>query len=608
MKKNRLKTKNRSSFREFFTRDLALFCIFVVLILIILIKTYFLQVVNFENYKEIADRQHQSSRELLPKRGMIFLKNKSGELYPVAVNRDYFTAFVSPKEVKEGEIENVANQLAESFELDKGEILQKLAKRNDEYEVLKYKVLEEEKKKLEDKKIKGLYFDLEEGKNYRFYPSGSLASQVVGFVSLDGEKVDEKYGRYGIERYFDEELSGEVGELTQKQTAQGGWLSSQERNLVPKKDGVDLVLTIEYAVQYEVERILKEAIEEFEADSGSIAIMDPKTGKIIAMANYPTFDLNNYSKVENLSVLSNPVVSTAYESGSVFKSVTLAIALDDEKITPNTTYTDEGCMSVKGFPRPICNAEKKTYGLQTMEQSLDKSLNMGMVFAQKLVGNNKFREYVERFGFSQKTGIDLPAEAKGTIANLKNLKSEIEFYTASYGQGITTTPLQLLVSYSALANGGNIIKPQIIEKKIYPDGKEEVFDTKIIHRVISEKSSQKISEMLRSVVVDGHGKRADVPGYLVGGKTGTAQVANRKEGGYLEDYTIGTFMGYAPTNDPKFVVLVKIDNPKKVFWAESSAAPVFGKVMKYLLDFYEIDPTEKIKVENLEEKNVQSHD
>lgn len=603
-----MKTKsNQGGFKEFLkSRDLNLFLFFLGLVTILLSRAYYLQVVKASFYKEMADRQHQGDKELLPKRGRIFLQNKGGELYPVAVNRDYFTAFVSPKEVDDNKLDEVADQLAETFKIDKQKVLQSLNKRQDEYEILKYKVSDEEKNKIVKKNIKGLYFELEKGKSFRFYPSGSLASQVIGYVGINGERDENGYfGRYGIERYFDRELSGKPGELSQKQNAQGGWLPFKDRNLVPKEDGVDIVLTIEYSVQHEVERILKEAVEEYKADSGSIAVMDPKTGRILAMANYPTFDPNNYSKVEDLSYLTNPVISRPYESGSVFKAITVAIGLDDNKINPDTIYTDEGFIETKDYT--IWNAEKRVYGLQTMAQVLEKSLNTGVVYIEKLTGNKVFREYVERFGFSQKTGIELPAESSGKIDNLKNLKSEIEFYTAAYGQGITVTPLQLLVSYSALANGGNLMQPQIIDRKIYPDGKVETYESKIIHRVISEETSKKIGEMLRSVVVNGHGKRADVPGYLVGGKTGTAQVAD-PNGGYMEDYTIGTFMGYAPINDPKFVVIVKIDNPRAVQWAESSAAPTFGKVMKFLLDFYEVDPTEEVIYDNNNTPNLNTHD
>ncbi len=384
--------------------------------------------------------------------------------------------------------------------------------------------------------------------------------------------------------------------------------------------GVDIVLAVECAVQYVIEKFLKVTVEEYEAETcSSISVMDPNTGKILAIANYPTFNPNKYSEVQDMSVYTNPVITNAYESGSVFKAITMAVGLDDEKVNPDTTYTDEGFVKTDDWT--LKNANEKVYGLQTMTQVLELSINTGVIYVEKLVGNKKFRESLQRFGFDNKTNIELPSEVRGNFANLKNLKSEVEFYTAAYGQGITVTQLQLLVAYGALANGGNLVKPQIIEKKIFSDKTEELIEPKIIHRVISEESSQEISQMLRSVVANGHGKNADVPGYLVGGKTGTAEVASKKmydqaqennEGiendenkdkskAYVGDKTITTFAGYAPINDPKFVVVVKIDNPKSSIWATSTAAPTFSKVMTYLLDYYDIEPTEEIVVE---EKNT----
>ncbi|MDX9913718.1 MAG: penicillin-binding transpeptidase domain-containing protein, partial [Candidatus Moranbacteria bacterium] len=206
-------------------------------------------------------------------------------------------------------------------------------------------------------------------------------------------------------------------------------------------------------------------------------------------------------------------------------------------------------------------------------------------------------DYIRNFGFGERTKIDLPNEASGDIRNLKNLKSDIQFFTTAYGQGITVTPLQILNAYSAIANGGNLMRPQIVEKKIHSDGKEEIVESEIIRRVIKEETANQTKEMLGSVVVNGHGKRAAVSGYKVGGKTGTAQVAKQGGGGYDESLTIGSFAGIAPLDNPRFAVIVKIDNPKDVQWAESSAAPAFGEVMKFLLNYYNVEPTEPIEKE-----------
>jgi cell division protein FtsI/penicillin-binding protein 2 len=235
-----------------------------------------------------------------------------------------------------------------------------------------------------------------------------------------------------------------------------------------------------------------------------------------------------------------------------------------------------------------------------MTQVLEKSLNTGVIFAEKMVGNKNFSDYIKRFGFGELTKVDLFGESAGNINNLKNLKSNIQFFTIAFGQGISVTPLQLVSGYNAIANGGMLMKPQIVEKLKHDDGSEEEIMPQDVRRVISTQTAYLVSQILRSVVVNGHGKRADVPGYLVGGKTGTAQVAKKDSAGYEAGKNIGSFAGFAPLDNPKFTVLVRIDNPRGVEWAESSAAPAFGELMKFLLEYRNIEPTEKYTKKELD--------
>lgn len=567
------------------SRTSIVFIVLTCVLCVIIGRLYFLQVLAYEKYVDLAVRQHTMEKSITASRGEIFLKNKE-DVYPLGVNREYYLAYISPRDVPEDRMEEVTSAVAHALNVDRTVVMQKMEKRHDIYEIIKRKIERDEKDRVEEQKIEGLYFMPE---YYRFYPGGTLAAHVIGFVGSDGEQY---IGRYGVESFFDDELHGKDGKVVQSRDARGGWLTSTDRTVSEKQDGSDLYLTIDYTVQYEVERILKKAMEDYDAQSGSIVVMDPKTGKILALANEPTFAPNDYGSVEDVAVFRNHAISDEYECGSVFKPITMAMGLDDGKVEPDTTYVDSGF--VKAAEYTIRNSEDKVYGKQTMTQVLEESINTGVIHVEKLIGNIKFKDYVERFGFGVLSHIDLPAEADGNIKNLDHVKRDVEYYTASFGQGITVTPLQIAVAYSALANGGFIMRPQVIEKKILSDGREIVFESDVIHRVISEDASHKIGQMLRSVVVNGHGKRADVPGYLIGGKTGTAQVAKSGEKGYDDSQTIGTFAGYGPINDPRFVIVVRIDQPKKVIWAESSAAPTFGAVMKYLLDFYNIAPTESI--------------
>lgn len=560
------------------------FLLFIIssLALVIFVRLYFLQVRGYDKYQSRAENQSSFYQELIPERGEIFLKDGAGS-YPVAVNRDRQTVFAVPRDITDKE-KTIAS-LAATLAVEEDRLRERFSNDQDLFEIVKRKISEDEVVKIKELNFPGIQLMPE---SYRYYPGGELAAQLVGFVGSDGET---QIGRYGIEAYWEKELRGEAGSLNQERDAAGRWISIADREFKPAKNGADLVLTLNHPVQYEVEKILKETIEQHRADNGTIIVMESKTGRILALANYPSFNLNEYSKLEDMSLYLNEAISFAYESGSVFKPITMAAGIDDGKVDPDTVFVDPGSISISGFT--IKNSEEKSYGQQTMTQVLEESINTGVIYVEKLLGNKKFAEYVERFGFGEKTGIELPAEIAGNTKNLTELKRDVQFYTASFGQGITVTPLQLVTAYAAIANRGMLMKPQIVEKIIYADGTSEEVAPQEVRRVISEEASKQVGGMLRSVVVNGHGKRADVPGYLVGGKTGTAQVAKSEAKGYEEGLTVGSFAGFAPVDDPEFAVLVKINNPKDVQWAESTAAPAFGKVMKFLLEYHKIKPTEE---------------
>jgi cell division protein FtsI/penicillin-binding protein 2 len=557
---------------------LVLFVLFVALMIIG--KLYLLQVARHSTYVAIADNQHKSSTALQAKRGEIFLQDE-GKPYPLAVNKELQMAYAVPREMKD--VGGAIDSLSSILNLDKGLLKDKLSNPEDMFEILKHKLTEDESTKIREAGIDGVYLSPE---SFRYYPAGELASQLVGFVGSNGE---QQKGMYGIEASLEKKLRGESGMINQEGDARGRWISVSERDVQEAKNGPDVVLTLNHTVQFEVEKILKQAMEKFSAEGATAIVMEPKTGKILALANQPSFNPNDFSNVEDISLFSNSAVSQPYESGSVFKAFTAAIGIDDGKINADTTYTDTGIVNEAGYE--IRNSDLKANGLQTMTQVLEKSLNTGVIYMEKLVGNKKFSEYVDIFGFGQKTGIELPGEVPGNTNNL-NTNIDINFFTASFGQGISMTPIQLVTAYSALANDGVLMKPQIVEEYRYEDGEVEKVEAEEVRQAISEGSAEQISKMLRSVVTNGHGTRADVPGYLVGGKTGTAQVAKADSKGYAEGINIGSFAGYAPTDDARFVVLVKIINPKGVEWAESSAAPTFGQIMKFLLEYYKVTPTE----------------
>lgn len=555
---------------------------FLVILTLVFFRLYFLQIIDYSAFRALADNQHNIFKKLIPERGEIFLKDKGG-LFPVALNREAKMAYAVPQEIDDPQ--KTSFEIAQVLNLNQEELLVKFSKAEDLYEVIKHRLSDEEAEKIKNLNQKGIHLSDE---IYRYYPSGELASQVVGFVGWEKEGLA---GKYGVEASFEKKLGGEEGDIFQNRDSAGNWITVGERKITEAKDGESLVLTLDHIVQYETEKILESAVDQFAAESGSVIVMETLTGRILSLANYPTFNPNEYSQVDSMDLYRNPAASDAYECGSVFKPITMASALDSGRLTPETTYSDLGVVQEAGYS--IQNSDLKSYGLQTMTGVLEKSLNTGAIFAQKSLGNKNFLEYLKRFGFGEKTGIELVGEGSGNISNLKNLNRNIEFFTASFGQGITVTPLQLISAYNALANGGILLKPQIIERVIYPNGSDEEVPPQEVRRVISQKAALQISQMLRSVVVKGHGKRADVPGYLVVGKTGTAQVASTEKKGYVEGQHIGSFAGFAPLNNPRFTILVRINNPQAVEWAESSAAPIFGELMKFLLDYYKVEPTEE---------------
>lgn len=550
-------------------------------VFVIIARAYFLQVTSFGYFQALAENQHSLFRKLIPTRGEIFLKDRDA-LYPVAVNKETKMAYAVPKEIEDAVL--ASDGLANVLGLDRNELIGKLEKKDDMYEVLKRRLSEDEIAGIKKLNLKGVRLINED---FRYYPAGELASHILGFV---GWKDNEFGGRYGSELFFESDLKGENGSLFQNRDTSGRWIATGEREITYAKNGDSLVLSIDHIVQYQTEKILAASVNKYQAQRGMIIVLESKTGKIISMASYPTFNPNEYAKVENMEAFRNLAVSDPYECGSVFKAITLASAIDGGKVSPDTTYIDTGAVSEAGYT--IRNSDLKANGKQTMTQVLEKSLNTGVIFAEKLMGNQLFGEYIKKFGFGESTESDIYAEVGGDISNLKNTKKNIEFFTASYGQGITVTPLQLISAYNVIANNGILLKPQIVDKIIHGDGSVSESSPIEVRRVISEQSAYQTAQMLRSVVTDGHGKQADVPGYLVGGKTGTAQFVG-PSGGYEGEKSIGSFAGFAPINNPKFTMLVRLDDPKTVEWAESSAAPTFGELMKFLLEYYRIEPTEK---------------
>ena len=616
-------------------------------------KLFSVQIQQCDLYTALASSQQQTSSKLKPERGRIFLTEKTNgeeKLYPLATNKDFAVFYAVPKDVVnprdlaekfyeyfdrpllEEELRkalSVGSQatsapviIASSTKEEKIAVyLKRLDKPGDVYEPLEKKVdvanlskfyafllsststlvqadsLDFKNDKViwkvatsssqSEVKIPGLGFDLQK---FRYYPENEIASHLLGFVSYN---AGEGRGRYGLEEFFDEELFGKYGSVKSERGGRGNVMIVNDREYLKPENGNDLILSIDRNVEFVACAKLKEAVKKHGATGGSVIAMNPKTGAIIAMCSVPDFDPNNYKQVEDIKVFNNPAVFEQYEPGSVFKTVTMSMALDQGKLTPSSTYNDTGEIMIKGWPKPIRNADfdtKGAHGIVDMNYVLENSLNTGAIYAMTQIGAKTFAEYTKNFGFGESTGIELGAESKGNIANLLKPKiAEIDAATSAFGQGIAATPLQMIMPYQVVANQGILMKPYVVQAIVKSNGQKEEIKPKMIRRVISERTANTIAAMLVNVVELGHSKKASINGYYIGGKTGTAQIATR--GGYLQNQYIHTFIGIVPIDDPAFVMLTKIDNPKDVVYAEGSVVPLWKDIADFMLKYYAIPKT-----------------
>lgn len=554
---------------------------FFVLLGVLAGKIFLMQIIHYRDYVSLAARQHRLVEELLPERGTIFFQDKKGNRIPVALTKTYQTVIASPKDIENPD--SAASFLAKTLNLDEKALREKLSQKDDLHEIIAKKIEPDTAEKIEARNIKGL--SLEEEKR-RVYPHGVLASHILGFVSKE-EK--EEQGRYGIERFYEEELGGKIGFFEGAKDAFGFWVALGRRIVSPQKDGADILLTVDYNIQVKTEEILDGLVKKWMPSSGSALVMDPARGNILALAGNPRFDPNDFAKEKDFSIFLNPVVESRFELGSVMKPFTMAAAIQERVVTPETTYEDTGEVKIGGYT--IKNFDLKAHGTPTMSQVIEKSLNTGIVFVSRLLGKDKQREYLKRFGFSEKTGIDMPGEVSGDISNLTDGR-DIDFATASFGQGIAVSPIELVQAFGAIANGGNIFKPYIVDRVIDDSGNEAKKEPQLKREVISKETTETITKMLVATVRGGFEKRAEVKGYFIAGKTGTAEMPRRDGKGY-SDKVIHTVVGYAPAFAPRFLILLQMNEPQGNRFAANTLTPAFHDLAKYILDYYEIPPDEK---------------
>lgn len=528
-------------------------------------RLFFLQVVNHGFYKALAQGQRISTSVTEGERGNIFLKDMDGRLILLATNKLTPYVFISPAEVEDEK--QIAEELEQILGITQSQILEMISHKESLYAVIKKKISQEEEAAIKEKNLKGVYLEYE---TIRFYPEKSFASHVLGFVNQDGK------GQYGVEGHYDKALTGQEGLGGSSQNPAVHLLSSLITRI---RNGENIILTLDYNIQSMAEALLQRAKSNLSVKEGNIIVMDPKSGKILALAGTPSFDPNEYAKISDFNIFQNGSIEKIFEPGSVFKPLTMAASLNEGAVTPETTYEDKGILRIGGYK--ILNYDNRVWGQRSMKEVLQFSINTGAVFAKDQLGNRKFLEYIQRFGFFESTNVGLAGEVYSQNRGLKQ-GYDINFATASFGQGIEMTPLQLVQAYTALANNGKEVTPHIIQDK---KSAESI-------PVISPETALQITSMLVGVTEEGYGKSARVPGYYVAGKTGTAQIPwsalGINQAGY-SDQTIQSFIGYAPAYNPRFLILVKLNNPAAKT-AEYSAVPIFQQLAKYLIDYLEIPP------------------
>ncbi len=552
---------------------------FILIGFLISARLFYWQIFSFSNLAALAENQHWISFEIPAKRGEILASDGA----PLASNKEAFLVFASLPEVKD-KAETIADKLSPLLEPNNpatmaGLIKERLARSDLVWVPLKHEVSREVKSQIEDLKLEGIGFEEEQK---RSYPEGSASAYLLGFVGSDIN--GQKKGYFGLEGYYDLELKGRSGFLRREKDASGKPILIGEVKREEEYDGRTLLTTIDRTIQYLISEKLQEGLRRYGASSGSVVVMEPKTGAILGMAAWPNYDPENYASFEK-EIYPNPAVSFFYEPGSTFKILVMAAALNENVVKPETH-----CDQCSG-PRIISDYTVKTWNEEyfpnsTMTEVIQHSDNVGMVFVGEKLGKEKMVAYLNKFGLGQLTGIDLEDETSPKLRDLKEWK-QIDLATACFGQGIALTPLQMTRAAAAIANGGYLVTPFIVQKIMSEEGTIEI-KPKIGEQILKSSTTMMMTEMMVNAVDNGEAQWAKPKGYRIAGKTGTAQIP--VAGHYDEEKTIASFIGFAPADDPQFVMLVTLKEPSSSPWGAETAAPLWFDIAEEIFTYKKIQP------------------
>ncbi len=541
-------------------------------------RLYFIQIVQADSYKQEASRQYSRPAGNVFNRGTIFFQDKDGNNISAATLKTGYTIAINPTNLESPK--EAYEKLSLYLEMDADSFFAKASKLNDPYEELARKIPESVAQEIKSLNIGGVSAHKEK---WRFYPGENLASHMLGFVAF---REDNLEGRYGLEKEYEDVLSRNDANLYVNFFAEvfSGIAGSIETKSISREG--DVYTTIEPTVQSFLEEILHKISEDWSSKQSMGLIINPKDGSIYAMAINPSYNLNKFSESE-ITSFSNPLIERVYEMGSIIKALTMAAGLDSDAVTSETVYEDKGFLVIDGSK--ISNYDGKARGFVDMQEVLNQSLNTGVSFVVEKMGTRKFADYMEAFGVGEITDVDLPNEVGGLVDNLDSPR-ELEYATASFGQGIAMTPIATVRALSALGNGGHLITPHVVDRVGYDIGFNKNFREENDRQVIKPETSEEITRMLVRVVdealLDGTVK---LDRYSVAAKTGTAQIAS-PDGKYYDDRFLHSFFGYFPAYNPEFLVFIMTIEPAGVRYASQTLARPFHDITKFLINYYEVPP------------------
>ncbi len=540
-------------------------------------KLIYVQLINGDDMEKKAFNNRLRELTVKANRGVIYDRN--GNALAISVEKD--SVYINPRNIQKADNKDeIIATLAEILSMDL-EKIEQMAEKNAQFVWVKRHADEDEVQKLREKKLVGVGF-VEEPK--RVYPKGTLACHVIGFAGIDNQ------GLNGLEMKYEDELRGTPGKLLIEYDNKSNAIPQAMQEFIPATPGYDLHLTIDETIQYIAEREITKVYQEQEPKGVTCVVMDVKTAEILAMANLPNFDPNNYNAVEQ-SVWTNFAVSGNYEPGSTFKILSGSIFLEVGATTPEDTYYCAGARKIGNDPTPIkCHIHPRAHGLQTFAQAVANSCNPVMTELIEKIGGDTFYQYLEGFGLREKTGIDVPGEATG-ITLSKERAVPRDFAAMAIGQVNAFTPIQMITAIASVANGGYLMEPHLVSKITDNEGKiVESFEPKVVRQVISEKTAKEMWIILESVVSSGTGKKGQIEGYKIAGKTGTAQKLNTESGSYDNKYVV-SFAGFAPADDPQIACIVIIDEPKDHLGGGALAGPIFSNIVSDVLWYLNVPKT-----------------